>query len=99
MTDIVIVEVDRAFLCATRTPDGAARAIADDIRTRVAKSGTDALSDDEHAAIVGEIGRFGRIDLNQGPQLDHDLLGLERATQIAFRVNAAYSTRSDVLRD
>jgi hypothetical protein len=99
MTDIHIANRDDAMLTAHRSRAGAARAIADDMAARVRKSGVDALTDDERDAIAARLAETGSIDLNQGPKLDTSLLGLERTTQIAFRVNAAYHIRADALHD
>ncbi len=99
MTDIHIANRDDAMLTVHRSRTGAARAIADDVAARVRKSGVDALTDEEHDAIVAQVVDTGAVDLNQGPKLDVTLLGLERTTQIAFRVNAAYHVRADALRD
>lgn len=99
MNDIRIANRDDAMLTVHRTQEGAARAIADDVAARVRKSGVDALTDAERDAIVARVVETSAVDLNQGPKLDVTLLGLERTTQIAFRVNAAYHVRADALHD
>lgn len=99
MTDTVqLAYVDNFVLSVHASPRGAAVALVDDVRTRLARHDK-TLDDAEHAVLVDAILEDGVIVLDQGDSLTKCAVPPERMNNIAMFVNRKFSVEPSIVLD